>query len=73
MHISFLRSGSLGSHGGIGTFTRTLGRALAAGGHRVTVVGVYPIPREIREDDQGVRMVRVPQARVAGAGISSSR
>jgi glycosyltransferase involved in cell wall biosynthesis len=71
MHICFLCSEYPPAlHGGIGTFTRTLGRAVAARGHRVTVVGVYPIPREIREDDEGVHVVRIPHARIAGAGFA---
>jgi glycosyltransferase involved in cell wall biosynthesis len=50
-----------GPHGGIGTCTQTLGRALAAAGHHVRVIGAYPhghpgVPHEI---DEGVEVWRV--------------
>jgi glycogen synthase len=50
-----------GVHGGIGTMTQVLARALVRAGHQVRVVGVYP--RSVAEpeeaDDQGVRVVRL--------------
>ncbi len=50
-----------GPHGGIGTCTQTLGRALTAAGHRVRVIGAYPpdhpgVPHEI---DEGVEVWRL--------------
>jgi len=70
MHICFLcHEYPPGAHGGIGTFTQTLGRALVAQGHAVTAVGVYAIGEEIRERDQGVDIVRLPHSRVKGAGL----
>jgi hypothetical protein len=39
--------------GGIGTSLRTLGRALVAQGHRVTVVGWGP---KLETEDEGVRV-----------------
>lgn len=50
-----------GPHGGIGTFTQTMARALVKAGHRVRVIGVYsaayPVPDY--EEDQGVRIWRL--------------
>lgn len=54
------------SHGGIGSVTQTLARALAARGHRVTVVGGYRVPRASDEDDRGVRVVRIPASFARG-------
>jgi glycosyltransferase involved in cell wall biosynthesis len=50
-----------GPHGGIGTCTQTLGRALAAAGHEVRVIGAYPpdhpgLPHEV---DRGVSVWRL--------------
>jgi glycosyltransferase involved in cell wall biosynthesis len=53
-------------HGGVGSFTQTLGRALAAAGHRVTSIGLYPLAEEQREDDFGVEVIRLPYNRVPG-------
>jgi len=69
MHICFIcNEYPPGRHGGVGSFTQTLGRALAANGCRVAVVGVYPIEKTIREDDEGVAVIRLPHAGVRGAG-----
>lgn len=69
MHICFLcNEYPPGRHGGVGSFTQTLGRALAANGCSVTALGVYPIEKTIREDDQGVSVIRLPHAGVRGAG-----
>ena len=49
------------NHGGIGSFTRVLARALVRAGHEVRVLGVVP-PGEQAEDyeeDRGVRVWRV--------------
>jgi len=67
MHVCFIcNEYPPGRHGGVGSFTQTLGRALVANGHHVTVVGVYLIEKERREDDQGVSVIRLPHASVRG-------
>ena len=58
-----------GPQGGVGSVTRTLGRALVTRGHHVTVVGTYPPERAGVEDDRGVRVVRLAHTRVRGAGF----
>ncbi len=69
MHICFIcNEYPPGRHGGVGSFTQTMGRALVAKGVRVTVVGVYPINREKREDDKGVSVIRLPHTTFRGAG-----
>jgi glycosyltransferase involved in cell wall biosynthesis len=69
MHVCFIcNEYPPGRHGGVGSFTQTLGRALAAKGHRVTSVGVYLIEKEKREEDEGVLVIRLPHAGVRGAG-----
>lgn len=50
--------------GGIGTFTRSLGRELVKAGVEVHVVGIYPIDDEAAEDDHGVRVWRLAGARM---------
>ena len=58
-----------GRHGGVGTFTRTLARAMAGRGHRVTVLGIYPPGQAGVTTDQGVRVVRLPHTRAPGLGF----
>lgn len=50
-------------HGGIGSVTQSLGRALAAGGHAVKVVGAYApaFANSVPEDDHGVEVWRLPR------------
>jgi glycosyltransferase involved in cell wall biosynthesis len=50
-----------GPHGGIGTMTRVLARALVGSGHEVRVVGVYPkdYVAPDYEEDEGVRVWRL--------------
>jgi glycogen synthase len=50
-----------GPHGGIGTMTQILARALVADGHQARVLGVYPrdYPAPERESDRGVRVERL--------------
>jgi glycosyltransferase involved in cell wall biosynthesis len=50
-----------GPHGGIGTVTRTLGRALVAAGHHVRVIGCFrrQFPGPSHEVDQGVEVWRL--------------
>lgn len=58
------------SHGGIGRFTQTLGRALVASGHQVTVMGAYKDMQETHiDDDMGVKVIRFPQARMPAAAM----
>lgn len=54
-----------GPHGGIGTVTRMLARALAQAGHQVRVVGIYDgrYPAPDYEDDGGVRVWRLRRGR----------
>lgn len=53
-----------GPHGGIGTMTQVLARALARAGHQVRVVGMYPTeyPAPGYEEDNGVRVWRLRQS-----------
>lgn len=55
-------------HGGIGTFTQTLGRALVARGHRVTVVGAVGPTLAGTTNDEGVHVVRVATTGVPRIG-----
>lgn len=47
-------------HGGIGSVTQVLGRALVAAGHEVRAVGVYAHAADRSEDDAGVQVFRLP-------------
>lgn len=38
-------------------------------GHKVTVLGVYPIRLRKVEDDEGVTVIRLPETRIRGAGF----
>jgi len=70
MHLVFLcNEYPPAPHGGIGSFTQTMARTLAARGHKVTVVGFYPQRDDVREDDHGVSVVRLAHARVRGMGL----
>ena len=63
MHICFACSEyPPAPHGGIGSFIQTLGRELVLRGHQVSAIGIYGYgpPFEGVEDDQGVRVIRVP-------------
>jgi glycosyltransferase involved in cell wall biosynthesis len=54
-------------HGGIGSMSRDLAEGLARLGHDITVIGVairLPNPRLVDEMQNGVRVVRVPRARL---------
>jgi glycosyltransferase involved in cell wall biosynthesis len=69
MHICFLcNEYPPAPHGGVGSFTRTLARALAARAHRVTVVGYGAHGGSVTHDD-GVRVVRLPHASIRGTGL----
>jgi glycosyltransferase involved in cell wall biosynthesis len=70
MHICFLCSEyPPGKHGGIGSFTQTLGRVLAKRGHQITVIGLYAVERNQREQDEGVCVIRLAQTRVPKMGF----
>jgi glycosyltransferase involved in cell wall biosynthesis len=70
MHICFLCSEyPPGQHGGLGSVMQTLGRALVIRGHAVTIVGLYPLSREVEESDEGVRVIRLPHARISRTGF----
>jgi glycosyltransferase involved in cell wall biosynthesis len=56
-------------HGGIGTYTQTLGRALVRRGHCVTVVGLYPPQKAGKENDQGVEVIRMGLSPVPKTGF----
>ncbi len=47
--------------GGVGTFLQTIGRALAAEGHMVTILGIGIDDKEVRLEDKGVQLVRLPR------------
>lgn len=70
MHICFLcNEYPPGHHGGVGSFTQTLARALVARGHQVTAIGLYPAERAGEETDEGVRVIRLPHASLPGTGF----
>lgn len=48
------------SHGGIGVLDQTLARRLVSAGWQVSVLGLYPVKELVVEDDQGVRVIRLP-------------
>ncbi|HYO82128.1 MAG TPA: glycosyltransferase family 4 protein [Bryobacteraceae bacterium] len=59
------------SHGGIGTFTQVLGRALVRSGYRVRVAGSYPFKAQFPafEDDQGVEVHRLREPEKDRGGV----
>ncbi len=70
MHICFLcNEYPPGRHGGVGSFTQTLARALVVRGHKVTVVGLYDCEKIGDEWDEGVRVVRMPHTKLPGGGF----
>jgi len=70
MHICFLcNEYPPGRHGGVGSFTQTLARALVNCGHKVTAIGLYDCEKILDERDEGVRVVRVPHAKLPGTGF----
>lgn len=69
MHICFLcNEYPPGRHGGIGTFTQTLGRDLVERGHQVSVVGIYADRNGI-ENDCGVQVIGIPSSPVPRTGL----
>src|SRR5262245_41538365 len=70
MHICFLcNEYPPGRHGGVGSFTQTLARALVNCDHKATVIGLYACEKILDERDEGVRVVRVPHAILPGTGF----
>ncbi|HEX3160458.1 MAG TPA: glycosyltransferase [Gemmatimonadaceae bacterium] len=57
-----------GPHGGVGSFTQVMARALAHAGHDVRVIGVHPAwyPAPDYEEDEGVRVWRLRDAEGRG-------
>src|SRR5690349_18210599 len=73
MHIGFLcNEYPPAVHGGIGSFTQTLARELVQHGHRVTAIGLYPIPSESVENDRGVTVVRLSQGTIPTLRIAAN-
>jgi glycosyltransferase involved in cell wall biosynthesis len=69
-HIVFLTNEyPPAEHGGIGTFTQTIARGLVSLGHRVTVAGNYPLEKKGIEDDNGVRVIRLPIHKIPKGGF----
>jgi glycosyltransferase involved in cell wall biosynthesis len=70
MHICFLcNEYPPGKHGGVGSFTQTLARALVKRGIKVTAIGTYPIGSRVTEDDEGVQIIRLPHTRLKRMGF----
>jgi glycosyltransferase involved in cell wall biosynthesis len=70
VHVCFLcNEYPPGQHGGVGSVTQTIARALAARGHRATVVGWYGSHEAGVEVDRGVRVVRLAHTHIRGAGF----
>ena len=73
MHVCFLcNEYPPATHGGIGSFTQTIARELVRHGHRVTSIGIYPVRREVSEEDGGVRIIRLPQGRIPALRIATN-
>lgn len=58
-----------GEHGGIGSFTQTLARKLYKNGHKITIIGNYPVKSMTFENDMGVRVIRIPLSSIPKTGI----
>jgi glycosyltransferase involved in cell wall biosynthesis len=58
-----------GPHGGVGSVTQTLARALVQRGHQATVIGCGSVGREVEEADRGVRVLRIAPTRLRGGGL----
>lgn len=70
MHVGFLcNEYPPEPHGGIGSVTRTLAHTLVRRNHRVTVVGYTTGGRPGVSWDEGVKVVRLAHARIAGTGL----
>jgi len=63
MHIVFL-SGEypLWTSGGVGTFIQTFGRSLVQNGHMVSVVGPGKEKQELKLEDDGIQIYRLPKS-----------
>lgn len=70
MHICYLCDEyPPGQHGGVGSVTQTLARALVQRGHQATVIGCGPVGRDVEEADRGVRVLRLAPTRLRGGGL----
>lgn len=70
MHICFLcNEYPPWRHGGVGSFTQTLARELVKRGNRATILGLYDCDKILDEHDEGVRVVRIPHAKLPGTGF----
>lgn len=54
------------SHGGIGVKYQTIARRLVNTGWQVSVIGTYPVQKAITEDDEGVKVIRIPVIKKRG-------
>src|SRR6266498_3728356 len=70
MHVCFLcHEYPPAPHGGVGTFTQTMARALVCKGCAVTVIGIYRDSIPVEENDQGVRVIRLKRSPVPRTGF----
>jgi glycosyltransferase involved in cell wall biosynthesis len=60
-------------HGGLGTFTAMLATRMAARGHSVQVLGLYPCAQTERECSAGVAITRLPANRFGTLGFLLNR
>ena len=71
LHIVFLSAEyPLWASGGVGTFIQTMGRALVAAGHKVSVVGPGKKSSEERLNDQGVELYRLKKNPLPGPNFA---
>ena len=67
MHICFLCSEYPPiNNGGVGAYTQSLGRGLVKKGHDVTVIGFYRQKSRTEENDEGVKLIKLPDAKLPG-------
>lgn len=70
MHICFLcNEYPPGKHGGIGSLTQSLARAMSGRGHQVTVIGIYAPELAGVSFDEKVKVIRLPHTSLRGAGF----
>src|SRR5688572_23558744 len=55
------------TYGGLGTFTRTMARALVCRGHHATIIGAYETAGV--SNDEGINIVRVAYSRRGSSGV----
>lgn len=70
MHICFIcNEYPPGKHGGVGTLTQAIARAMVARGHQVSVVGIYAPEVAGTTSDKGVKVIRLPHTALRGTGF----